>query len=70
MFGQHNVIIGGELAGKGSEVRIKSNGQEGTIQDIGRCGLVALRIPGNPILGSRAYAPGELELVQIRKEAG
>lgn len=59
-----SVMIGEEKAMPGDSVLVKSTGHKGTIQQIGRHGLVALRIPENPILASRVFSPAELEIIK------
>jgi hypothetical protein len=58
---KESVVIGDQVATKGTIVMVKVSGRTGMIQLIGRCGLVSISGPA-----SRPFAPSELEV--IRKE--
>ncbi len=49
---------------QGDKVIIKKSGIEATVTQIGQHGLIGVHVQGNPIMGTRAYSPVELELVE------
>lgn len=55
---KESVVIGDQIATRGTVVKVLSSGEVGSIGQIGRCGLVSII---GPFI--RAYDPSELEVV-------